>query len=95
MPHWCIAYGCNNSSDKKSTSWHRLPLDDREFLLKWIAKIGRTNTLVNEHSRLCTEHFKSSCFIKRTGSTRRDIMKGSIPTEFCFVTEKGRKKAAN
>lgn len=92
MPHWCIAYGCNNSSDKKSTSWHRLPLDDKELLSKWIAKIRRTNTPVNEHSRLCGEHFESSCFIKRPGSTRTDLRKGSVPTKFCFVTEKeGRK----
>ena len=92
MPHWCIAYGCNNSSDKKSTSWHRLPLDDSELLSKWIAKIRRPNTPVNEHSRICGEHFESSCFIKRPGSTRRDLRKGSVPTKFCFVTEKeGRK----
>lgn len=47
---------------------------------------------MNEHTRLCDEHFELSCFIKRPGSTWRDIRKGSVPTKFCFVTEKeGRK----
>lgn len=45
---------------------------------------------MNEHTRLCGEHFELSCFIKRPGSTWRDIRKGSVPTEFCFV-RKGRK----
>lgn len=45
---------------------------------------------MNEHTRLCGEHFELSCFIKRPGSTWRDIRKGSVPSEFCFV-RKGRK----
>ena len=46
----------------------------------------------DEHLRLCGEHFESSCFIKRSGSTRRDIRKGSIPPKFCFITEKEERK---
>ena len=71
---------------------HHLPLDDRTLLSKWIVKIRSMNTPVNEHSRPCREQSESSCFIKCPGSTQRDIKKGSVPTKFCFVTEKeGRK----
>ena len=53
MPQWCIAYRCTNPSDMEiKTSWHRLPLENKELLSKWLAKIRRTNTPVNEHSRL-------------------------------------------
>ena len=77
----------------KSTSWHHQPLDDRELLSKWIVKIQRTNTTVNEHLRLCNEQFKSSCFIKRRGSTRRDtVYKERITTHYVlFCNGKGRK----
>ena len=47
MPRWCIAYGCTNSSDTEiKKSWYRLPLENKELLSKWLAKIRRTNTPV-------------------------------------------------
>jgi len=49
MSQWCIGYGCTNSSDMEiKKSWHRLPLENKELLSKWVAKIRRTNTPVNE-----------------------------------------------
>ena len=93
MPHWCIAYGCNNSSDMAvKKSWHRLPLENQELLSKWIANIRRTNTPINEHSRLCGDHFEAECFKKVPGSSRIGLKTGSIPTKFCFVKEKQPRK---
>ena len=93
MPHWCIAYRCNNSSDMAvKTSWHRLPLENQELLSKWIANIRRTNTPINEHSRLCGDHFEAVCFKKVPGSSRIGLKTGSIPTKFCFVKEKQPRK---
>lgn len=93
MPRWCIAYGCNNSYGKgNTTSWHRLPLDDPELLSKWLAKIRRTNTPVNEHSRICGDHFEASCFVRCPGSSRTNLRTGSVPTKFIFVQETSARK---
>ena len=93
MPHWCIAYGCTNSSDMEvKKSWHRLPLENKELLSKWLAKIRQTNTPVNEHSRICGDHFEAECFTKKPGSSRVNLKQGSVPTKFCFVQEKEPRK---
>lgn len=73
-------------------SWHRLPLENQELLSKWIAKIRRTNTPINENSRLCGDHFEAECFKKVPGSSRICFKTGSIPTKFCFVKEKQPRK---
>ena len=91
--YWCIAYGCTNSSDMEvKKSWHRLPLENKELLSKWLAKIRRTNTPVNEHSRICGDHFEPECFTKKPGSSRVNLKQGSVPTKFCFVQEKEPRK---
>ena len=77
---------------KIKKSWHRLPLENKELLFKWLAKIRRTNTPVNEHSRLCGDHFEAHCFKKIPGSSRVNLKPGSIPTKFCFVQEKTPRK---
>ena len=51
-----------------------------------------TNTPVNEHSRLCGDHFEADCFKKIPGSSRVNLKPGSIPTKFCFVQEKTPRK---
>ena len=91
MPHWCIAYvySCTNSSDMEvKKSWHPLPLQNKELLSKWCMKRQRTNTPVNEHLRICGDHFKAECFTKKPGSSCANLKPGSIPTKFCFVQEK-------
>ena len=93
MPQWCIAYGCTNSSDMKmKKSWYRLPLENKELLSKWLAKIRRTNTPVNEHSRLCGDHFETDRFRKIPGSSCVNLKPEAIPTKFCFVEEKTPRK---
>ena len=44
MPQWCIAYRCTNSSGMKIKK--ALPLENKELLSKWPAKIRRMNTPV-------------------------------------------------
>ena len=72
--------------------WYRLPLENKEFLSKWLAKIRRTNTPVNEHSRLCGDHFEADCFRKIPDSSCVNLKPESIPTKFCFVEEKTPRK---
>jgi len=62
------------------------------LLSKWLARIRRTNTPVNEHSRVCGDHFEAECFTKKPGSSRVNLKPGSIPTKFCFVQEKEARK---
>lgn len=73
-------------------SWHRLLLQNKELLSKWLAKIKRTNTPVNEHSRLRGDHFEADCFKKIPCSSSVNLKPGSIPTKFCFVQEKTPRK---
>ena len=73
-------------------SWHRVTLQNKELLSKWLAKIRRTNTPVNEYSRICGDHFEPECFTKKPGSSRVNLKPGSIPTKFCFVQEKEARK---
>jgi len=51
-----------------------------------------TNTPVNEHLRICRDHFKAKCFTKKPGSSSASVKPGSSPTKFCFVQEKEPKK---
>ena len=39
-------------------SFHRPSLNNPALLKKWLIKIRRENAPVNEHSRVCSEHFK-------------------------------------
>ena len=47
---------------------------------------------MNEHSRICRDHFKAECFTKKPGSSCASVKPGSIPTKFCFVQEKEPRK---
>ena len=64
------------------------PLENKELLSKWLAKIRRTNAPNNEHSRLCGNHFEANCFKKIPGSSCVNLKPRSVPTRFCFVQEK-------
>ena len=58
MPHYCIVPMCTNVSGTPGISFHRLPLKNPVLLKIWLIKIRRENAPVNEHSRICSEHFK-------------------------------------
>ena len=63
---------CKNISGTPGISFYRLPLKDPELLKKWLIKIGRENTPITEHSRVCSAHFNGG---KRKG-------KDDIPVVF-------------
>ena len=85
MPQNCISFGCPNTSSKSSDiSFHRLPLKNKKVLAKWIINIRRTNTPVNEHVRVCSEHFEPSCFLISYNGRKR-LGKDAIPTRFSFT----------
>ena len=94
MPQWFIAYSCTNSLDMKmKKSLYRLPLENKELLSKWLAKLRRTNTPVKEHSRLCGDHFETDRFRKIPGSSCVNLKPEPISTKFCLVEEKTPKKS--
>ena len=91
MPHWSITYGCNNYFVKgNSPSWHRLPWDDQERLSKWLAKFEESATPVSRG--FFGDHFETSCLIKCSGSSRKNLRSGSVLIKFYFVQEKPARK---
>ena len=66
---------CTNVSGTLGISFHRLPLKNPELLKIWLIKIRRENAPVNEHSRVCSEHFKDG---KKQG-------KDDIPVVFAWT----------
>ena len=58
MPHHCIVPLCYNNSGMPGLSFYRLPLHNPSLLKEWLVKIRRENTPINEHSRVCSAHFK-------------------------------------
>ena len=58
MPHHCIVSLCTSNSNLLELSFYRLPLHDKKLLQRWLVNIRRVNTNVNEHSRVCSDHFE-------------------------------------
>ena len=58
MPHFCAIPGCSKRSNRDSqVNYHHLPLKNKLLLKQWIHKIGRTNLLLNDSTRICNNHF--------------------------------------
>ena len=47
---------------------------------------------MNEHSRICGDHFEAECFTKKPGSSRVNLKPGSVLTKFCFAQEEAPKR---
>ena len=61
MVHTCCVPGCNNRSDtQRSLSFHRLPLQNKTLLKKWIQKICRRDLPLHNATRVCSEHFETT-----------------------------------
>ena len=91
MVRHCVAFGCTNRSDKpacKGLSWHSLPLNNKELLKTWLVKIRRENTPLSKNSFLCSEHFDKECFTRSFAGRKVSLKRGSVPTLFCFTSEK-------
>lgn len=95
MVRHCIAFGCTNRSNKvtcKHLSWHSLPLNNKELLKAWLAKIKRENTPLSKNSFLCSEHFEKECFSRSFAGRKVTLKPGSVPTIFSFSDQKSKRK---
>ena len=99
--HYCIVEGCNNrSQNTRGIKFYTLPLQNKVLLHKWLKAIPlKQCKRVNEHSRICSEHFVGkrkrnrhdtpSIFPQKTAIIKRTVRKNNIvdKTE-CNVTTK-------
>ena len=75
MLHYCIVPMCKNHSGMKEISFHRLPLNNKQLLKRWICKIRRENIPLNKYSRVCSVHFEGG---KKKGPN-------DVPTIFAWT----------
>ena len=79
----CVAFGCTARKGKDpSVSFHRFPHKNPELLKKWVHAIRRENWTPTQHSWICSQHFKETCFVVRPGKKGRRLYDHAIPTEF-------------
>ena len=82
MVHFCTMPGCSNRSDWEThLSYHRLPLKRKKILKEWIHNVGRANLLLNESTRVCSEHF-----VKSTG---RMLRPDEVPSQKLPILRSG------
>ncbi|XP_025409823.1 protein lin-36-like [Sipha flava] len=76
MKNYGVCVVCNNW--KHTFTLHKFPsnLDQRRL---WLKKIGLQEKDYKNSDRLCSVHFKESCFI---GIRKKFLAPGSIPTKF-------------
>lgn len=60
MVHVCAVPNCSNRSDRDDVSFHRLPVNNKTLLKKWVHNIGRENLPINASTRVCSNHFVKS-----------------------------------
>ena len=101
MPY-CIAFGCNNSTDKicPGISFHRLPKDPKR-LRQWLSSLKLVDPPTrDENARVCSAHFESSCFEnllqqKLLGIEMPRRLRGDVvPTIFTFTLPVKRRAAS-
>lgn len=62
---FCLAPGCSNRFDKKTTiQFHRLPLKRPAILSLWLTAIKRKDPPVNAHARVCSGHFLPEDYVE-------------------------------
>ena len=61
---FCVAFGCSNG-DSFGESFFSFPSIGKEPMRRrqWIKQVGRVNWTPTRCSRLCQDHFDSSCFV--------------------------------
>ncbi|XP_052398123.1 THAP domain-containing protein [Carassius gibelio] len=78
----CAAVNCTNRhSPGSSTSFHRFPLGDKDRLQRWLVNIRRDHFKPSPSSRLCSHHFKDSCFFTNNKG-QVCLAKTAVPTIF-------------
>ena len=79
----CVAFGCTNCCTKDSgISFFRFPLKKPDLLHRWVQAVRRKNWKPTAGSRICSEHFESSCFVIRPGQIGKRLNENSVPTVF-------------
>ena len=79
----CVAFGCTNRCTKDSgISFFRFPLKKPDLLHRWVQAVRCKNWKPTAGSRICSEHFESSCFVIRPGQIGKRLNENSVPTVF-------------
>ena len=79
----CVAFGCTNHCTKDSgISFFRFPLKKPDLLYRWVQAVRCKNWKPTAGSRICSEHFESSCFVIRPGQIGKRLNENSVPTVF-------------
>ncbi|MEE6491155.1 hypothetical protein FKM82_016112 [Ascaphus truei] len=79
MPKSCAAPECKRK-ERKRVSYYKFPLHDKDRLQQWLTNMNKDNFVPSKHHRLCSEHFKTSCFQYRWGV--RFLKLDAVPTIF-------------
>lgn len=80
MPAYCAASGCNARHHKgDNISFHSFPHRDPALLSQWLHALGREDLEPKSHHRVCSRHFKPSCFY--AGLDRPCLRPDAVPTE--------------
>ncbi len=85
MPN-CAAFGCTSGYDKSVKSrwpvtWHSFPLKNTKLRDKWVKNLSRKDFVPNEHTRLCSLHFKEEDYVTVTQDKRkRNLAARNSPT---------------
>ncbi|XP_067873292.1 THAP domain-containing protein 3 isoform X2 [Heterodontus francisci] len=84
MPKSCAAYNCTNrySSKNKELTFHRFPFSKPDLLIQWMNNVGRAEFKPNQHTVICSEHFKTDCF--NTWGNRKNLKHNAVPTIFRY-----------
>ncbi|XP_057689689.1 zinc finger protein 91 [Corythoichthys intestinalis] len=110
MPQ-CSAFGCRNRSDGKynnppDVSFHAFPLRKEALIKLWLKNVGRLEFTPSKSSKLCSAHFRPSCFqsdpYEKYGlessenhrPKKRMLKEDAVPTEFSLCRTQRVKRAS-
>lgn len=87
MPAYCAASGCNARHHKgDNISFHSFPHRDPALVSQWLHALGREDLQPKSHHRVCSRHFKPSCFY--AGLDRPCLRPDAVPTELVCSSAK-------
>ncbi|XP_067945598.1 THAP domain-containing protein 5-like isoform X2 [Watersipora subatra] len=87
----CSAYGCTNSSIKRTgVKFHRFPQNNPALLKAWIIATKWKNFTPTKYSKICSNHFKDSDY---SGIARQSLLlPTAVPSIFDFPKHLQKKK---
>ncbi|XP_076299443.1 uncharacterized protein LOC143218242 [Lasioglossum baleicum] len=79
MVQTCCIKNCKERQNRDTNiSFHKFPKDP-ELREKWIKAINCENFEPSAHSRVCSKHFESDCFVGNSWSSKRNLRYDTIP----------------